>query len=87
MSAVGVRELKEHTSRIVRRVREEGETIEVTRRGEVVDLLTPVRRRVADGQQGDTPWSDLDSLVADISAHWPATVSTAEAVDEGRREL
>ncbi len=35
MSAVGIRKLKEHTSRIVRRVREEGETIEVTRRGEV----------------------------------------------------
>jgi len=87
MSAAGIRELKEHTSRIVRRVREEGETIEVTRRGEVVALLAPVRRRVADRQHGDTPWSDLDSLVAEISAHWPATVGAAEAVDEGRREL
>ncbi len=35
MSAVGIRELKEHTSRIVRRVREEEEAIEVTRRREV----------------------------------------------------
>jgi hypothetical protein len=60
----------------------------VTRRGEVVARLVPVRGGVAGTQQeGGTSWSDLDSLAADISAHWSASASATEAVDEGRREL
>ena len=41
MSSVGVRELKEQTSEIIRRVREDGETIDITYRGEVVATITP----------------------------------------------
>jgi len=41
MASVGVRELKEHTSEIVRRVRDNGETIDITYRGEVVATLVP----------------------------------------------
>jgi prevent-host-death family protein len=41
MQAVGVRELKERTSEIVRRVREGRETIAVTYRGTVVARLVP----------------------------------------------
>lgn len=74
-------------ARVVRRVRETGETIEVTHRGEIVAHLIPARRHVADRQQGDALWSDLDSVAAEISAHWPNNVSAAEAVDEGRRDL
>lgn len=45
MSSVGIRELKEHTSEIMRRVREDGETIEVTRRGEVIAKIVPTESR------------------------------------------
>ena len=43
MSSVGVRELKEHASEIVRRVREDGETIDITYRGEIVATIAPKR--------------------------------------------
>ncbi len=45
MASVGVRELKQHTSEVLRRVRENGETIEVTFRGRVVARLVPVEPR------------------------------------------
>jgi prevent-host-death family protein len=36
MTTAGIRELKQNTSKILRRVREEGETIEITYHGETV---------------------------------------------------
>jgi prevent-host-death family protein len=40
--SIGVRELKVHTSRILRRVRERGEAVEVTYRGRPVARLIPI---------------------------------------------
>ncbi len=40
MERIGVRELRQHASRYLRRVRA-GETVEVTDRGELVALLVP----------------------------------------------
>ena len=45
MASVGVRELKQRTSEVLRRVRERGEPVDVTFRGEVVARLVPVVRR------------------------------------------
>jgi len=45
MTSVGIRELEEHTSEIMRRVREDGETIELTRRGEVIAKIVPTESR------------------------------------------
>ena len=39
MTTIGVRELRQHTSKILRRVREEGETVEITYHGEVIARL------------------------------------------------
>lgn len=87
MRSIGVRELKQQASRVIRRVRERREGIEVTYRGRVVARLIPVvsgRRRAS----GAVPvWSDLDRLAAEIGARWPARRTAAEAVREGRREL
>jgi prevent-host-death family protein len=85
--AVGVRELKEHASDIVRRVRERGETIEVTYRGRVVARLVPVEYAPVAAEQATAVWADLDQLAAEIGAHWPAGVTAAEAVGEQRRAL
>jgi prevent-host-death family protein len=41
MRSVGIRELRQHASRVLRDV-ERGETIEVTDRGRPIALLTPV---------------------------------------------
>ncbi len=81
MLTVGVRELKRHASELLRRVREEGQTIQVTHRGVVVALIVPVERPPA----SDTAaWEALDTLAAEIGARWPAGVSSVEAVAEVR---
>jgi len=87
MRSVGVRELKEHTSQILRRVHEEGEEMVVTRYGRVIARLIPVRQSGRATADLDALWSDLDRLAADIGVAWPDGLSAVEAVSEGRREL
>jgi prevent-host-death family protein len=87
MQSIGIRELKQHTSRILRRVREEGEEILVTYRGRVVARMIPVSVSSSNPAGQAAIWSDLDQLSAEISARWPAGVTASQAVEEGRREL
>jgi prevent-host-death family protein len=83
MVTVGIRELKQHTSRLLRRVHEEGAIIEVTYHGKVIARLVPV---TAERDVGAI-WADLDQLTAEISAKWPEGVSAVEAVRDVRRDL
>lgn len=86
MSSVGVRELKEHASEIVRRVREDGETIDITFRGEVVATIEPKRK--PSQEERDAFWERLRKLQQDIAAHMgPEPVDAAELVREQRRNL
>jgi prevent-host-death family protein len=87
MQSVGIRELKEHTSQILRRVREKGQSMQVTYRGQVIALILPAPTTKPKAKDLETYWSDLDQLSAEIGAHWPAGVSATDAVREGRREL
>jgi prevent-host-death family protein len=87
MRSIGVRELKEHASQILRRVREEGEEFQVTYHGRVVARVIPVARSQPVPTDSTVIWSDLDRLATEIGARWPAGVTAAEAVREGRREL
>jgi prevent-host-death family protein len=84
MPEIGVRELKLRASEIVRRVREENESFEVTYRGRVVARLVPAldRPRKADV---NGIWREMDELAEEISASWPEGVTAAEAVAEQRR--
>jgi len=86
VETVGVRQLKEHASEILRRVREEGDIFEVTYHGRVVARLVPV----AEPEQStyaDAFLGRWERLSAEISARWPEGVSAVEAVREARREL
>jgi prevent-host-death family protein len=83
MLTVGIRELKQNASEIIRRVREEGREIQVTYRGEVVALLIPVARSTP--QEEGQAWAEIDHLAAEIGARWSAGVSAQEAVTESRR--
>ena len=84
MSAIGIRDLKANTSQIVRRVREKGETIDVTYHGEVVARLIPVKRPQPKKEEGAV-WTDLEQLAAEIGLAWPADVSAVEAIWDVRR--
>lgn len=87
MRTIGIRELKEHTSQILRRVRENKEEFQVTYHGRVVARLIPIAPSEATPQELGAIWTELDRLAAEIGAHWPEGVAAAEAVSEGRREL
>lgn len=82
MVTVGVRELKQQASELVRLVRETGSEVQVTYHGEVVALLIPVKPVVVDTENA---WLKLDHLAAEINARWPQGVSAVNAVSEGRR--
>jgi prevent-host-death family protein len=83
MVTVGIRELKQQASELVRMVRETGKEVQVTYHGQVVALLVPVK---STRKKGDArAWATLDTLAAQIGARWPKGVSAARAVSEGRR--
>lgn len=87
MVAVGIRELKERTSEVVRRVREQGESIDVTYRGRIVARLVPAGDQGVEAAQWDAIWAERTRLIKDIGAHWPEGVSAVDAVREQRRDL
>jgi prevent-host-death family protein len=92
MRSVGVRELKEHTSKIIRRVHENGETIEVTCRGKVVAQLVPAgltlpQERPINKEELDAFWKEWDRLSEEISKDWPEGVSAQDAINDVRRDL
>jgi prevent-host-death family protein len=87
MLTIGVRNLKQRLSEVLRRVRDSGEIVEITNRGETIARLVPVRQPKETDDDLAAIWTTLDQLAAEISAEWPEGVSAVEAVSEGRREL
>lgn len=87
MSEVGIRDLKANASELVRRVREEGEIIDITYYGEVVARLIPAKQSKPSAEELETLWRSMDELAAEIGAKWTGSPSAVDAVREGRREL
>ncbi len=86
MSSVGVRELKEHASEIVRRVREDGETIDVTYRGEIVATLVP--KAPISPEQDRAFWEEHRALVRAIGERMgPEPVDVLALLDLERMEV
>lgn len=82
MVTVGIRELKQQASELVRMVRETGNEIQITYHGEIVALLIPVKPISKDIENA---WAKLDNLAAEIGVRWPKGVSSADAMTEARR--
>lgn len=88
MKTLGVDELREHINEILRVVEEEGETVEVTRRGKVIARLVPASRAQQPVKQDlKTFWAEMDRLAAEIGAHWKGDMDAVEAVRDVRRDL
>jgi prevent-host-death family protein len=85
MASVGVRELKQRTSALLRRVRDHGEEVDVTLHGRVIARLVPVRPAAAARGRRRAAWTDLDRLAREIGERWPRGQSAARAVREARR--
>ena len=86
MATVGIRELKRRTSEIVRRVREEHASVDITYRGRVVARIVPVDGDSEKDHTSDA-WADLDALRREIAERWPHGVSAVDAVGDVRRDL
>ena len=96
MASIGVDELHTRTSEVLRRVREDGETIDVTDGGTVVARMVPVES-VQGGEHVDDrearrdamrAWMrDMEPLIADLAKTWPKGVSAQDVVDDIRRDL
>ncbi len=86
MTEIGIRELKQRTSEILRHVREERESVAITYRGRVVARLVPVNK-VGKKSQDAQVWTDMDELAAEIGDRWPVGVTAVEAVREQRRDV
>ena len=87
MLSIGIRKLKQDTSKILQRVREQGEMVEVTYHGQAVARIVPITSPPLDEAQNSALWADMDELAAKIGKKWPPLLSAVEAVEEGRRTL
>ena len=85
--SVGVRELRQHATEIVRQVRVKRATVQITYRGKVIAQLIPVHEPLPAPKETGAVWTDLDRLATEIGTRWPKHVSAVDAVREGRREL
>ena len=84
---IGVRELKEHASNILRRVREDGETVIITYRGKAVARISPMEDLEAKKARVEEVLRKMEELSKEISKDWPKGLSAVDAVREQRREL
>jgi prevent-host-death family protein len=84
MVTVGIRELKQRASELIRHVRKTGSQVEVTYHGKVVARLVPVQP-AQDNINENRAWDRLDALTAEIGTRWPEGVTAAQAVSEARR--
>lgn len=87
-TTIGVRELKNHASRIVRAVREEMVEYVVTVRGEPVAILRPLTDEdLQDLRQSETDeaLAEMKTLAQQVAAAWISPKNGVELVAEQRR--
>jgi len=85
---VGVRELKIHTAKIVRAVRQAGARYTITYRGRPVGLLLPVNdlegQQQLDGDASAAAWDDLVRLGEKIGRGWRGRARSTEILSAMR---
>jgi prevent-host-death family protein len=92
MSLIGVRELREQTSEVIRRVREERAAYVVTYQGHPVATILPLDTEQAEAEMVKAArgavvgnWEHYERLAEEIRRAWPAGVSTQDVIDAVRR--
>lgn len=92
MSLIGVRELRQQTSEVIRRIREESAEYVITYQGRPVAILLPLdtdeaeQEMVRAGKRAVLDnWARYELLAAELRDSWPADVSTQDLMDAVRR--
>ena len=85
---IGVRELKNQTSAVIRQVREAMAEYVVTVHGEPVAVLRPLdeaeKQRLRESEIEDT-MAEMKALAREIGAAWTSDRSAVELIEEQRR--
>lgn len=85
---IGVRELKNQTSRVLRTIREEMAEYVVTLRGVPVAVLRPLTEAEAQRirqNEVETATNEMKSLAKEVSSSWKSPNSGVELISEQRR--
>ena len=94
MARVGVRELKNRATEIIRAVRENQTEYVVTYHGRPVAVLLPVdeawleaeAKRAAEAvTPGDDVWAELEEIRQEIGRSWQSEKTAVELISEQRR--
>jgi prevent-host-death family protein len=85
---IGIRDLKNNTSQIMRAVREEQAEYIVTHHGEPVAILrplTPEDHQKARQQELEKGFAELDQLAQQVAENWTSDKTAVGLVEEQRR--
>lgn len=89
MAEIGVRELKERASEIVRRVREQRARYIITYRGRPVAVVAPLGdaplTNLPPAEEVENAWDELDRLGEEIGSGWRSPLTSTEILAETRR--
>lgn len=80
---IGIRELKARAPQVVREVRETGEAVDITYRGEVVARLTPVEAAKEPGTR-EAAWKEFDAVARAVGKR---ASGRARSTPDWRRRL
>ena len=83
---IGIRELKARAPQVVRHVRESGEGVDITYRGEVVARLSPAEESRGHGDFV-TAWKHFDEVVREIGKRSRGRKGRTRAASTWRRDL
>ncbi len=92
MSLIGVRELREKTSEVIRRVREERAEYVVTYQGHPIAVILPLDVERAEREMAEAgkravidSWERYEHLAEEIRQLWPEEISSQDVLDAIRR--
>jgi prevent-host-death family protein len=92
MATIGVRELRQQTAEVLRRIREEKAEYVIAYQGQPVAVMLPLDVEAVEaavlevGKQGAAQgWDAYAQVAAAVRDRWPDDVPTASVLDEIRR--
>ena len=91
MPFIGVRELREHTTEVLRQIREAHTEYVITHQGQPVALLLPIDLKKVEAAivqttvaESGTTWAQFAALSESIRQRWPEEVTSGAILDEIR---
>ena len=92
MPLIGVRELREHTAEVLRRIKEESAEYIITCQGEPVAILLPVDAAAMEAamlragkESAVKAWDTYEKALQQARQKWPKGISSQDVIDEIRR--